>query len=124
MAKKPNVQDSVKVEVETRATEFVEKVLKPIHVKPPLKEPQFNYIVDLWAKWYRGYFYFGATYASPGPDAISQTFETKFARMEFVGDGCFDLSYMRHNGKWFELFPSLSLDECLEAVRDQMHFMP
>lgn len=39
------------------------------------------------------------------------------------GGNRFALSYMRYNGKWFELFLSLSLDECLEAVRDDWHFL-
>jgi len=119
---KPKVPDAFKADVEAKANELVETVLKPKYVEPPPKEPRFNYIIDLWAKWYRSYFYFGATYASPGPRAISPTFETKFARMEYLGARSFALSYMRHTGKWFELFPDLTLDECLDAVRDDLHF--
>lgn len=79
---------------------------------------RFNYIVDVYTKWYRSSFYFCATYACPGPQAISSSFETKFARMEYAGDGLFNLSYMRHTGKWFEIFKGLSIDECLETIRD------
>jgi hypothetical protein len=31
---------------------------------------------------------------------------------------------MRHNGEWIEIFPDLSLDECLAAVRDDPWFEP
>ena len=102
---KSEVPDSLKAEVQTRATGLVEKVLKPQHVKPPPKEPRFNYIIDVSTKWHRNYFYFIATYASPGPTAISPTFDLPFARLEFTGGSHFALSYMRHTGKWFELFP-------------------
>jgi len=118
---KEKVSDDLKAEVEAQASEFVEKVLKPRHVQPP-KEPKFNYIINLWSRWHRSYFYFGATYACPDPNAISPTFETKFARLEFVGGNKFALSYMRHTGKWLEIFSRLSLDECLELVRDDPLF--
>ena len=95
----PKAPDTLKAEVERKAKELVETALKPKHVQPPPRSPRFNYIIDLWTKWRRNYFYFGATYASPGPTAISPTFEAKFARLEFVGGGCFNLAYMRHNGK-------------------------
>ncbi len=120
---KPKTPKSLKVEVSERANKLVETELKPRHVKPPPKKPRFNYIIDITTRWYRNYFYFVAVYASPGPTAISPTFELKFARLEYVGEERFALSYLRHNDKWFELFPDLSLDECLEAVRDQPHFL-
>ena len=120
---KQKVSGDLKSRVEAKASELVEKVLKPRHVQPTPEEPKFNYIVDLWAKWQGSYFYFGATYACPGPNAISPTFESKFARMEFVGGNKFALSYMRHTGKWLEIFARLSLDKCIELVRDDPHFM-
>ncbi|MDD4498559.1 MAG: hypothetical protein PHV51_10520 [Methanosarcinaceae archaeon] len=120
----PKVPDDLKEEMETKAKELIESFLKPEHIKTPSEDMQFNYVVDIYTKWYRSYFYFCAKYASPGPNAISPFFETKFARMEYVGDGLFNLSYMRHTGKWFELFQDLSLDECLEAIKDYPHFLP
>jgi hypothetical protein len=47
-----------------------------------------------------------------------------FARMEYAGNDRFNLSYMRHTGAWFEIYTSLSVDECLVAVRDDPHFLP
>ena len=80
----------------------VESVLKPRHVKEPEPDPQFNYLVDITTKWYRSYFYFCSRYACPGPYALSPFFEDKFARMEYIGDGPFNLAYMRHTGQWFD----------------------
>ena len=91
--------ERLKTELEAKANELVETVLKPRYVKPPPKKPRFNYITDLWTKWHGGYFYFGSTYACPGPTAISPSFESRFARLKHVGSGRFNLSYMRHNDK-------------------------
>jgi len=121
---KPKVPEDVKSEVETKAKELVESFLKPEYINPPPEEMRFNYVVDIYTKWYRSYFYFCATYACPDTQAISPSFETKFARMEYAGDRLFNLSYMRHTGTWFEIFRDLSIDECLEMIKDMPHFQP
>ena len=104
-APKPKVPELVKIEVKQVCDELVESVLKPRNIDPDTKEERFNYIVDIFTKWYRNYFYFYAKYHSPGPNAIEPFFETKFARMEYVGRDGFNLSYMRHTTKWFEVYP-------------------
>jgi len=71
---KPNVPYSLKVEVEAKAMTLVNEILKPEHVKPPLKNAKWNYIFDLYTKWHRNYFYFCAKYACPGPSALSLFF--------------------------------------------------
>ena len=81
---KTRVPDSLKAEVEAKAAALIEKVLKPKHVEPPAKDERFNYITDIGAKWYGNSFYFFSTYACPGPNALSPTFESKFARMEYL----------------------------------------
>lgn len=88
---------------------------------PPTK-PRFNYIVDVNIKWLGSKLFHVTTYASPGPTAISPTFESKFARMEYIGHQRFTLSFMRHNGKWVRFHHGCSLDECLEAIRDDYWF--
>ncbi|MBW2145438.1 MAG: hypothetical protein JRI22_00300 [Deltaproteobacteria bacterium] len=121
---KPKVPDNVKMEVEIQASELTESVLKPEHVKAHVKEERFNYIVDIYTKWYHSYFYFCAKYRSPAPNAISPFFDVKFARMEYVGNGRFNLSYMRHTGQWWEIYTSLSIDECMALIKDEPHFLP
>jgi hypothetical protein len=116
------VPSKLKAEVQQRAEELIESELKGRYVKPPPKGYDFNYVVEIHAKWYRHYFYFCAKYASPGPHAISPFFETKFARMEYVGGENFDLSYMRHTGEWIQVYQGMSLDECLTAIRDDPWF--
>lgn len=121
---KPKVPEAVKAEVERRATELIESTLKPSHIKPPPEDTDWNYVVDIYTKWHQGYFYFYAKYCSPGPDEISPDFETGFARMEYIGDDEYNLSYMRHTGQWWEIYQQLSLDECLETIEGEPHFIP
>jgi len=119
----PKVPEALKRKVETEANALIETVLKPKHIAPP-ENPQFNYIVDIFTQWYRNYFYFISRRAVPGPNAISPFFDAKFARLEYVGGDHFNLSFMRHTGQWVEIYPDLSLDECLAAVRDDPWFHP
>ena len=121
MAKVP---EHVKVELEQKANTLVETALKPTHVKPPPEDARFNYIVDIYTKWYRNYFYFCAKYHVPGPNAIEPFFEAKFARMEYTGNDRFALSFMRYTEQWVELYRDLSMDECLSAIRDEPFFYP
>ncbi len=121
---KPKVPDIIKANVETKANEFIETVLKPNHIKPPSGDERFNYIIDIYSKWSRNYFYFCAKYACPGSNAISPFFEARFARLEYVGNERFNLSYMRHTGQWWEIYTELSLVNCLDAIRDEPHFLP
>ena len=121
----PSVPDLIKAEVEAKAANLIENVLKPKHVLPPKKDRQFNYITDIGTKWSKNYFYFISTYACPGPNALSPTFESKFARMEYLGDGKFAVYFMRYTGKeWVGIFDALSVDECMKAIRDDSMFVP
>jgi hypothetical protein len=110
--------------VETKAKDLIENVLKPKHVLPPKEDEKFNYITDIGAKWYRNYFYFISIYTCPAPNALSPTFESKFARMEYVGDGKFALYFMRHTGEWVGIYDALSVDECMKAIQDDPWFLP
>jgi len=120
----PQVPDSVKRMLKEKADEIIETVLKPEHIKPPPTDNDFNYLVDIYSKWYRHYFYFCAKYNCPSPNAISPSFETKFARMEYVGNERFNLSYMRHTEQWWELYQELPMLDCLKLIVEEPHFMP
>ncbi len=118
------LQETLKREVTTKANELIETVLKPKHIQPPPENPQFNYIVDIYGKWYQRSFYFCATYCVLCPNATVPSFEAKFARIEYAGYNRFHLAFMRHTGQWVELYTGLSLDECLAAIRDDPYFQP
>ncbi len=112
------------MEVTSKASKLIETVLKPKHIQPPPENPRFNYIIDLYGKWYRSYLYFCCTYACPSPNALSPTFEVRFTRLEYAGNDRFNLAYMRHTGQWWEVYPHLSLDECLARIREEPLFHP
>lgn len=121
---KPSVPESIKAELAAKAMHLIENVLKPRHVLPPKPNAQSNYVTNLYGKWNRGYFYFVKTYACPGPNAISPSFESKFARLEYTGGGKFSLSYLRHTGTWFQIHEALSVDESLKAIQEDPWFQP
>ena len=75
--KKPtaSLPGTLKDEVDTKAKELIENVLKPKHIQPPSPDERFNYITDITTKWLGTKFYFISIYACPGPNAISPTFE-------------------------------------------------
>lgn len=113
---------SFKAQVEKKARELVETVLKPRYVKPKPKNPKFNYIIDVKTKWLGSKLYFIATLACPRSAGNSSTFEWRFARMEHFGYQRFALSFMRHNDKWVRLYHGRTVDECLESIRDEPWF--
>jgi hypothetical protein len=125
-AKKPTVSLPValKAEIEAKASDLIANVLKPKHIQPPQEDARFNYITDIGTKWYRHFFYFFSTYACPDPNALSSTFESKFARMEYIGDGKFALYFMRYTGEWVGVFDALSVDESMKAIQDDSWFVP
>ena len=124
--KKPtaSLSGTVKDEVDTKARELIETVLMPKYIEPPPTGHELNYITDITIKWLGSKCYLISVYACPGPNAISPSFETNFARMEFVGDGKFALSFMRHTDQWVLLYDRLSVDECMTAIRDEPWFQP
>ncbi|MBW2342158.1 MAG: hypothetical protein JRF50_17765 [Deltaproteobacteria bacterium] len=121
---KPRLPNALKANMTAEANDLIDTILKPTHVKHPAGDERFNYVVDIYSKWYRNYFYFCSKYACPGPNAISPYFEARFARLEYVGNERFNLAYMRHTGKWWEIYTELSLVECLDVIRDEPHFLP
>jgi hypothetical protein len=119
-----SVPDSVKTEIKAKVDEIVETVFKPQYVKPPSKKPSFNYIVDIYTKWHRNCLLFRARYACPGPRALSPFFEDSFTRLAYMANGRFNVAYMRHTGKWQEVFTGLSMEEAFAVIRDQPFFHP
>lgn len=101
--KNQQVPDNIKRDVEAKARDLIETFLKPEYIHPALADSDLNYIVDIYSRWYRNYFYFCSKYACPGPNAISPFFETKFARLEYLASGCFDISLIDTRGSGLRL---------------------
>ena len=122
--KKPSIPDSLKQELQTKVEDVLENIFRPKHIKPPPTDNDFNYLADLYLKWYRSYLYICGTYNCPSTRAISPSFEAKFTRIEYVGCEKFNLAYMRHTGKWWEVHCHLSMDECLKCIVEEFCFHP
>ena len=42
--------------------------------------------------------------------------------MQYAGNRCFHLSFIRYTGKWIQLYTDLTVDECIETIRDDPYF--
>lgn len=123
-AKTKPVPEQIKSALKSQADDFIASKLKPLHVAEDNEAKEFSYVTDISTRWRGSYFYFCATYQCVGVGCISPTFETKFARMEYVGANRFNLSYMRHTGQWIEIFQDITVDDALQEILDQPFFCP
>lgn len=121
---KLTVPPAFKDEIKRRGDELIESVIAPAHLKPPPVDPQFNYIEQIDCYWRGRYFYFYSTYRVTGPNAITPTFESKFARMEYQGNETFALAFQRHNGQWIEIGVGLSCEQCFDRIESDPFFHP
>jgi len=117
------VPEDVKREITKRAQEIVEE-WKPKYIQKPPEDDEFNYTTGLHTKWHQQFFYFCATYACPGPTALSPTFETCFTRIEYIGRDSFNLAYMRHTGNWWTTEFELTQKACLKTIRENGFYHP
>lgn len=123
-APKPKVPETVKQMVQEKFDALVETRIRPHAVHPPPDDDRWNYIVDLYNQWYRNFFYLCAKYRCPSPNCLSEFFEMRYTRLEYTGDDAYTLAYMRHTGKWQEVYSDLSLDECISTIMSQAIFLP
>ena len=65
MTKKSTAFTAIKAEVTRKATDLIDKVLKPKFVQPPPKGVQMNYIVDIILKWLGQKCFFVAIFKTP-----------------------------------------------------------
>lgn len=120
----PKVPEEEKQLVWQKCNDLIESEFKPKYIEPPPTDNDWNYLVDIFGKWHRHYFYFCSTYNCPSPRAISPSFESKFARLEYVGKDSFNIAYMRHTQKWWEIERGLTLEQCLAEMRTNLVLQP
>ena len=121
---KARIPSDIEHEVQHKAQDLIESTLKPRYIQQPDPKVQFNYLVDIYSKWRGPFFYFCSTYCCPGPKAFSPSFESKFARLQYVGHRQFNLAYFRHTGQWWEIAQLLSIEECFSWIESGHPFMP
>ena len=110
------ITDYEKDRIKNQCQPLLEKFKSEYISINPNKE--FNYLVDIYLKWHRDSFYFCEKYKTASTNSIADAFEEKFVRLKMIYKDNFDISYMRHTGKWFTIGFGLTLNECLEMVED------
>ncbi len=90
---------------------------KYIETKP---DTELNYIVNFHSKFYRGFFYLFAEYKSEYDNRISDGFERKFARLEFIDTNKYNLAYFRHTGQWWTVQENVTAEHCLGYITDNV----
>ena len=123
-SKKATPSAATKATLSAKAQQLLDQDLIPRYVQTMPPDHDFNDVAALHSKWRGNSFYFGATYHCPSPHAIAPSFETKFARMEYVSNDSYNLSYMRHTEKWFEIVFDLTMNECLTEIKGNSIFTP
>src|SRR5437660_11797804 len=78
--------DALKTEVTTRVNDLIETVLKPKYIHPPPANPQLNYLITIYGKWYRKAIYLYGEYRVAHPHATTSSFDAQFARMQYAGN--------------------------------------
>ena len=114
------VSDKTKGEIVSFAEKRVASMKKKLVKQKPSKN--YNYVTDIYYKWHQKRFYLCAKYACPGKNALSPSFESKFARLERIGDKSFRLSAMRHTGEWMHILPKARLHECFKELENNPWF--
>ena len=62
---KASLPGTLKDEVDTKATDVIENVLKPKHIQPPPEGSRLNSMVDIKRKWLGSKCYFISVYRTP-----------------------------------------------------------
>ena len=121
LASKPKIPEVLKERLQAEADRLLEE-FRPNYIQSP--RPDFNYRTHLYTTWFRSYLYLCSTYACPHPNALSPTFEVRFARLEYAGEDRFHLAYFRHTGQWWEVYRGLPLEVAVDTIRTEVIFHP
>lgn len=118
------VSEELKAKIELKAKDLIDLKLKKEHIKKRNPHNDFNYITEIYYKWVGKRFYLCSKYACPSPRAISPSFESKFVRLEHIGDNKFQLFFMRHTGQWINLHQGISLEKAFKSISEDPYFTP
>jgi hypothetical protein len=91
------------------------------HLKPLPVPQQFNQCVDVFSKWRGNQFYIMQKFKT-GENAIVDFFETGIARLEYYGEGKFNLAFFRYTGQWVALYEDISTEAAKKAILEDEWF--
>ena len=104
---------------------FIEDVLIPRFLPEVRPTEAFNYPIGIFGKWHGGKYRFIQRFRSDRPEnKLDPEFDSPFARIEFVSEDRFDLSYFRHTGQWWTVYRGVSLAEALSLLETEGIFHP
>jgi len=120
-----NVKPSENVKIEIK--QYFQPLIEDFKIQCIMKNPnkEFNYLIDIYSKWNRNYFYFCEKYKSESENRLADEFEVKFLRLKFIEKNLFELSYFRHTGQWQTVIPfAMTIEECKEMILSNPVFQP
>jgi hypothetical protein len=107
-------------EVEKRAIvvtceAFIRDVLRPRFL-PEVRPTEWNYVIDIHGAWAAGRYRLMQRYRSGMEHNRGYEFDAPFARIDRMGPDRFDIYWMRHTGKWWQLHVGVTLAEALRIL--------
>lgn len=121
-APKPKVTDEFKKQLTKRIEIVLEKELRPKLIQTPEEGRVLDYVSGIHSKWHRNNFYICGTMSDP-QEKIAP-YEAKFSRMEYVDKDSFNLAYMRHTGKFWEVHKNKTLEESIRMITTESPYIP
>ena len=116
-----------RADIAAQCERVIAETLKPKFL-PEIRPTEFNYPVDIFGKWRANTYSFVVRYRSGFPDNAGEEFNAPFARLDHLEDNFeetrFDVMWMRHTGRWWLLYHSVSLEEALNHIANDGFFVP
>lgn len=114
---KPKAADDVRDAVDLLAAPVVAEMKKARCITP--KNPEFNWPDDFFTRWNRSSLYFVVVMRTP--HGQPPTFEVHAARMEYAGDGKFNLAVPMRRG-WNTFKRNATPEACLKEISKSVYF--
>ncbi len=107
-----------KADIAAACERLIAEVLKPKFLQE-IRPSQFNYPIDIFGKWRGSSYSFIVRHRLGFPDNAGEEFDSAYARLDHVPQGPgtrFDIMWMRHTGRWWPLYPSVTIEEALDLI--------
>jgi hypothetical protein len=115
----PTATDKDKITISKQFEPVIEELKKNI---TPLPEPQeINHCIDIFCKWNKNFFYIMQKFKT-GKGGIVDYFDMGLARLEFYGEGKFNLAYFRYTGQWFTIDQNISTEDAQKSILEDSWF--
>jgi hypothetical protein len=108
---RPSVSSELQADILAQAEPVIAKLQKRL-CNPP-GEADVNWCERIFSRWHRGSLYFVGVMRTP--HGRPPSFETHLVRMQYVGDGKFDVAFPMRRG-WATASRALSVSDCLREI--------